>query len=130
MTSRYCPPIIPIVARASSRAISGGSHLAASPNASAEERVAGEERHGLSEGDVDARPTPPLVVVVERRQVVVDERERVDELERGRGLNRVLRVRARRLADRKAEHRPDPLAAPAERVANRLLQGAERRVEA
>ena len=49
-----------------------------------EERVAREERDALAERDVRARPTAPLVVVVERGKVVVDERERVHELERGR----------------------------------------------
>ena len=39
----------------------------------------------------------PLLVVVERRQVVVDEREGVHELERGRRRERRLGLAARRL---------------------------------
>ena len=61
-----------------------------------EQRVAGEQRDSLAEGDVRARPAAPLVVVVERRQVVVDERERVDELERGRRRKRGLGLAPRR----------------------------------
>ena len=49
-----------------------------------EERVAGEHGGGLAEPRPDARPAAALGVVVERRQVVVDERERVDELDRRR----------------------------------------------
>ena len=49
-----------------------------------EQGVAREQRDPLAERDVRARPAAALVVVVERRQVVVDEREGVHELERGR----------------------------------------------
>ncbi len=50
----------------------------------------------------------------------MDEREGVDELERERRGEQPLRVDADRLADRQAEHRPQPLAAPVDRVAQRL----------
>ena len=53
-----------------------------------EQGVAGEQRDAFAERDVRARPAAPLVVVVERRQVVVDERERVNELDRGGGRKR------------------------------------------
>ena len=55
----------------------------------------------------------------------MDERERVHELERERRRERVLDRAARRLGRREAEHRPDPLAAAAERVAHRLLEPPE-----
>ena len=48
-----------------------------------EQRVSGKQRDCLAEGDVRARSSTALVVVVHRRQVVVDERERVHQLERG-----------------------------------------------
>ncbi len=51
------------------------------PERLGEQRVAGEQRDTLSVGDVRARAAAALVVVVHRGQVVVDERERVDELE-------------------------------------------------
>ena len=48
-----------------------------------EEAVAGQDGHVLAEGDVAGGPAAAQRVVVDRRQVVVDERVRVDELERG-----------------------------------------------
>ena len=49
-----------------------------------EQRVAGEDRGRLVELLVHRGTAAPQVVVVERGQVVVDERERVHALERGR----------------------------------------------
>ena len=60
-----------------------------------------------------ARPAAPHLVVVERRQVVVDEREVVHELERGGRRQRGLRLGACCLGGREADHRPDALAAAA-----------------
>ena len=76
-----------------------------------EQRVAREERDPLAERDVRARTTAPLVVVVQRGQVVVDEREGVHELDGGRAGERVLDRAAGRLGDGETEDRPDPLAA-------------------
>ena len=81
-----------------------------------EQRVARQHGHVLAEADVHRRPPAPLVVVVERGQVVVDERERVDELDGGRGRERALGLGAGRLRGREAEHRPHPLAPARERV--------------
>ena len=47
------------------------------------ERVAGEDRDVLAERDVARRAAAAQVVVVHRRQVVVDERVGVDQLDRG-----------------------------------------------
>ena len=93
--SRYWPPIIPSVASASSRADPGVGYDEREPERLGEQRVAGEERDALAERDVRARPAAALVVVVERRQVVVDERERVHELERRGGRQRRLGLGAR-----------------------------------
>ena len=123
--SRYCPPIMPkrrvdelardprIVVRERE------------PKRLGEERVPGEQRDALAERDVRARASAPLGVVVHGREVVVDERERVHELERDCGRKRVLELAACRLGDREAEHRPDALSARLERVAKRLLEAAE-----
>ena len=73
----------------------------------------------------DARLAAAQVVVVERRQVVVDEAEGVHELERAPGRQELGRVAPERLAGREAEHRPDPLAAAEQRVAQRLLEPPE-----
>ncbi len=88
--SRYWPPIIPSVASTSSRATSRRLVREREPERLGEERVAGEQRDALAERDVRARASAALVVVVQRGQVVVDERERVHELERGRRGKRVL----------------------------------------
>ena len=52
------------------------------PEGLGEERVAREDADRLAVVRPRRRPAAALCVVVERRQVVVDERERVDELER------------------------------------------------
>ena len=49
-----------------------------------EQAVAGEDRHVLAEHHVRGRAAPAQVVVVHRRQVVVDQRVGVDQLDRGR----------------------------------------------
>ena len=90
-----------------------------------EERVAGEERDALAERNVGARPPAALVVVVERGQVVVDERERVDELERRGGGQRVVDGCAVRLCNREAQHRSNALSSRLERVAEHLVETAE-----
>ena len=95
-----------------------------------EQRVAGEQRLPLAVRGPDARLAAALGVVVERGQVVVDEREVVDELERrGRGQD-VLGLGADRLAGREADDRPDPLAAHLdERVADGLRLAVQLRPE-
>ncbi len=95
------------------------------PQRLGEQRVAGEQRDPLAERDVRARAPAPLVVVVHRRQVVVDEREGVDELERRRRGERVVDRASVRLGDGEAEHGPHALASGLERVAQRLLEPAE-----
>ena len=71
-----------------------------------------------------ARTAAPLVVVVEGGQVVMDERERVHELNRCRGGQHLLDGRTFRLPDRERDHWPEELAARLERVAQRLLEAA------
>ena len=75
-------------------------------------------------GLVRARAAAALVVVVEGREVVVDERERVDELERAGCRQRRLGLGAGRLGRREADDRSDPLAA-LEPVAHRVPLVAE-----
>ena len=128
--SRSCcwPPIIASVASTSSRRDARVARERERERLG-EERVAGEDRRRLAVGRPDARLAAPLGVVVERRQVVVDEREGVHELDRGRRRQRPLELAAGRLGGREAEHRPDALAA--ERVAQRLGERPEvgRRLE-
>ena len=90
-----------------------------------QERVPREDGDAFAEAHMGARLAAPKVVVVQRRQVVVDEAEGVDELERA-GSGQHLGGRTReRLAGRQAENRPNPLPAAEERVAERLLELAE-----
>src|SRR6266516_377624 len=63
--------------------------------------------------------------VLERGKVVVDEREIVDEFDRGAGREELLGLAPQRLPGCKAEHRPDPLAAACKCVANRPGELAE-----
>ena len=60
-------------------------------NALGEKRVAGEDRDGLSELHVCARLAPSQVVVVERRQIVVNQAEGVNQLESARGRQQLFR---------------------------------------
>ena len=85
-----------------------------------EEAVAGQDGHVFSEGDVAGGPAAAQRVVVDRRQVVVDERVGVDELERGGGRQHGGRIGAAASRGRERQDRPDPLAAGEQRVAHRL----------
>ncbi len=88
------------------------------PDRLREQRVAGEDADALPELLPRRGVAAPLLVVVHRRQVVVDERERVDELDRERRRHHLLDRRAESLADRERDHRSHALAADLERVAH------------
>jgi hypothetical protein len=92
------------------------------------EPVAGEDRNVLAESHVIRRPAPAHVVVVHRRQVVVDERVRVDELDRGGQRQQLADVLADRTGGREGEDRPDALAARQQAVAHRLDEPVGERV--
>ena len=122
--SRYCPPIIPSVASASSSAAPERRVAEHEAERLDEQGVAREKRDALAERLVRARTPAALVVVVEGRKVVVDERERVDELERTGCRQRRLGLGAGGLGRREADDRSDPLAA-LEPVAHRGALVAE-----
>src|SRR4051812_1772840 len=103
----------------------GGEHVAERLGV---EAVAGEDRHVLAVDLVVRRAPAAQVVVVHRRQVVVDERVGVDQLERRRERQHVARVAADRTRGRQGEHRPDALAAREQAVAHRLLEPRCRRL--
>ena len=138
LTSTYWPPTMPLtpVAAASSRG--AASTPLGSPRLLAEvaerlgvEPVAGEDRDVLAELHVGGRLAAAQVVVVHRRQVVVDQRVGVDQLDRA-ASGRTSRRRAERAGGGEREHRADALAAGQQRVAHRLLEprGARRVREA
>ena len=56
-------------------------HLRQRLKCQGEQRVAGENRHGFAEDFVRRQLAAAVIVVIERRQVVVDQRIGVDELE-------------------------------------------------
>ena len=89
------------------------------------ERVAGEDRDVLAEGDVAGRAAAAQLVVVHRRQVVVDQRVGVDQLERRRERHHLRGIAADRDRGREREHRADPLARREQRVAHRLDEPGE-----
>ena len=88
-----------------------------------EERVAGEDRGRLAVRGPDRRRAAALAVVVQRREVVVHERERVHELHRRRSGQEVLDRRTDCVSGRQEQHGPHALAA--ERMAHRLGEAAE-----
>src|SRR3954454_16593886 len=83
------------------------------------QRVACEHRGGFTELCPDRRPAAPLRVVVQRRQIIVDERECVHELECRAGRQSTLRFALCRLSGRQTDDAAYALAAD-KRVANRL----------
>ena len=92
-------------------ASAGRTSRARTSNASVSRRIAGQDRRRLVERLVAGRPAAAQVVVVHRRQVVVDQRVGVDHLHRaGRGHRR-RRVGPAGLGRHQRQERPQPLAA-------------------
>ena len=85
-----------------------------------EQGVAGEDREGLAEDLVRGRPPAADVVVVHRRQVVVDQRVGVDHLDGRRHRQRQRAIEAAALRRGEGERRAQALAAPERAVADRL----------
>ena len=88
-TSTYWPPTMPSTPVAAASSPQRGEHprrlarlLAEEPDRLGEEPVAGEDRDVLAELDVRGRQAAAQLVVVHRRQVVVDQRVGVDQLDR------------------------------------------------
>ena len=82
--------------------------------------VARQDRHPFAGDDVQRRPAAAHRVVVHGRQIVVNQRVGVDQLDRARGGHRQRAVAADRVGAGQAEHRPQPLAAGREAVAHRV----------
>ena len=80
------------------------------PHRLGEQPIAGEDRDVLAEFDVRGRHPPPQLVVVHRRQIVVNQGVGVDQLDRRRRRQHVLRVEADRAGGGQRQDRPDPLA--------------------
>ena len=126
-----CPPAIPREPQAAAkswimcsciRGIVGEAVLGEELEGEALQRVAREQRRGLVELDVAGGLAAPQHVVVHARQVVVDERVRMDQLDGGRGDLEPGRIGARHDARGEDEHRPHALAAAERGVAHRVVQ--------
>ena len=106
-----------------------------------EQSVTGENRQALAVDDVVGRPASPQGVVVHGRQIVVDERVGVNQLERTRGRHRCRACAFQMIgiggfSRCERQHRPKALAAGQQAVAHGVgqLRGAgrgrwQRRVE-
>ena len=91
------------------------------------EPVPGQDRDVLAERAVAGRPAAAQVVVVHRRQVVVDQAVGVDQLERGRERQHAVLVLDRPRRGQR-EDRADALAAREQAVAHGLLQAGRGRL--
>ena len=138
-TSTYWPPTMPSTPVAARQLAQRRQHpgrlarlLAEEPHRLGEEAVAGEDRDVLAELDVRGRQAAAQLVVVHRRQVVVDQRVGVDQLDRAGDRQEALGLGAERAGGGQREDRAHPLAAGEQRVAHRLLEagGRGRRGEA
>ena len=128
----YWPPTIPLtpVAVASSAAAASSVRRARPSGARQQvaerlgvEAVAGQDRDVLAVLDVAGRAAAAQVVVVHRRQVVVDQASRCGSARaRRRAGARSRASRPSALRGRERQHRPDALAAGQQRVAHGLLQ--------
>ena len=97
------PPTVPeaVASSAISRFLrsSGASSLGQHLKSQREQRVAGQNGHGIAEHLVIGELAAAVIVVIERRQIVVDQRVGVDEFQRAGGrrhaIRRIARPRAR-----------------------------------
>jgi hypothetical protein len=92
------------------------------------QRITGKDRGSFIETDVTRWPATSQIVIIHRRQIVVDERVGMDHLKRARGPYQRLNRRAERLPDGKYESGPETLPArkdaPTYRLVNLLRRGA------
>ena len=87
-----------------------------------QERVAGKDGNGLAEARVAAWLAAAQVVVVERRQIVVNQRKGMDELKRTRAREHVLNIDVKGLGGSQRQNGPDALAPTEQRVASGLAE--------
>ena len=98
--------------------ISLGQHL----EGQRQQGVAGQNGRGLVERLVAGGPPATQIVVVHRRQIVVDQRIGVDHLDRAGGRHGRLDRPAAGLGGQQHQHRPQPLARGQQAIAHRLAE--------
>src|SRR5690606_16444185 len=87
-----------------------------------DQRVPDEDGHRLAVRTMDRRTPPTEARVVEARQIVVDERRAVEELDGGGGARRSVTRAAMGIGDRERETRAHPSPAGEYRVRHRLAK--------
>ena len=87
-----------------------------------QQRIADQDRRRLVEGDVAGGLAAPEIVVVHRRQVVVDEGVGVHHLDGGGGVDRPRARHVEEVGAREDQEGAQPLAAGEERIAHRLVE--------
>ena len=95
------------------------------PERAHEERDRGEDRDALAVRPVERRAAPARRRVVHRREVVEDERRRVDHLDRGARVDELGARRAEEVAREDDERRPDALARREQGLADGGREGVE-----
>ena len=125
------PPTVPAAVASSSirasLAIGDAIELREHLKRESEQGVAGEDRDRFAEHFVASGPAAPQVVVIERGQIIVDQRIGMDQLQRGGGgFNSGGRI-GDRLRGRYTEDGPDALSAREEAIAHRFMNGFGRR---
>jgi hypothetical protein len=68
------------------------------------------------------RPSPPQIIIVHRRQIIVHEAVDVYQLDRRRGTIELRERRSERFPGQVYQRRPKPLARTEDAVAHRLTQ--------
>ena len=91
-----------------------------------QQRVARQDRHGFAEDFMAGELAAAVVVIIERRQIVVDQRVGVDELERAGGGGGAVDGIGDGGRGREAEQRADALAAGEQAVAHGAMDGRRR----
>ena len=108
-------------------AVGRAVHLRQHLEGEREQRVAGQNRHGVAEDFVAGGVAAAQIVVIERGQIVVNQRIGVDQLERaGRGFDADRRIR-HSFGGGHAQDRADALAAREQAVAHGAVDGFGRR---
>ncbi len=100
--------------------------LRQNPVGGGEQRITDQDGLVLAVDDVRRRTSAPGVIVVERRKIVVDQRERVNQLDSGRRGKRALDVAAQRANGGEEEERTKSLPARIDRVQAHRLEGGHR----
>ncbi len=84
--------------------------------------IAGQDRGGLVKGLMNGRTSAPQIVIIHRRQVVMDERVTMHAFKRYRRVQRRFICDAAKSGTFQNEERPEPFAAAHRRIAHRFHQ--------